>query len=280
MSIPTPILRPKARARSLGCCALLLAGTAGLPAWADASNEDLQTQLANPVAVLVSVPVVTAVDQNIGRHEGGSRVTVTVQPVLPFRLNADWNLVTRTLVPLVSQDDVVPGSGRQQGLGDVSSTFFFTPARSVKGGWTWGAGPVLLLPTGTDALLTARKLGLGPSAVMLKQDAGLTYGALVSHVWSVAGSESRPDLNTSFLQPFVSKRFGRYTASLQTEATYDWTGRAWTVPLGMGISTLTTWGGQRVNLSAMLRYWATGPDAAPKGAALRLTAAFVFPPSR
>jgi hypothetical protein len=251
-----------------------------LPAIAQDDADDLQTKLSNPVAVLVSVPVVLASDRGIGSHEGGSRVTVTVQPVLPFRLNADWNIVTRTLVPLISQDDVSPGAGRQRGLGDVSSTVFFTPAHTAKGAWTWGAGPVVLLPTGTDPLLTARKLGLGVSAVALKQASGLTYGALVSHVWSVAGSDSRPDLNLSLVQPFVSTRHGRYTLALQTESTYDWVKNDWTVPIGLGVTTLTTWGGQRVNLGAMLRFWAAGPDSAPKGMALRLTAAFVFPPSK
>src|SRR5262249_5219800 len=156
-------------------------------------------KLNNPVASLISVPIQTNYDEHFGADERGRKFYVNVQPVVPIRLNPEWNLISRTILPIVDQHDVVPGT-HQSGLGDVVQSFFFSPVNPTSGGLIWGGGPVLLLPTGSDGELSARKWGLGPTGVVLRQQGPWTYGVLASHTWSVAGSDGRPDISSTFIQ--------------------------------------------------------------------------------
>ena len=167
-------------------------------------NAELAKQLANPIASLISLPLQLNYDEDIGPRDEGERWQLNVQPVIPVELNQDWNVISRTILPLISQDDVTPGSGSDSGAGDIVQSVFFSPKAPTEGGWIWGAGPVLLLPTGSEDRLTADKWGLGPTAVALKQEGPWTYGGLVNHIWSVAGDDDRDDINATYLQPFLA----------------------------------------------------------------------------
>jgi hypothetical protein len=123
---------------------------------------------------------------------------LNVQPVIPISLNMDWNLISRTILPIVYQDDILPDSGDQFGLGDTVRSLFFSPAKPTTGGWIWGAGPVLLLPTGTDDLLGGEKWGAGPTAVALRQAGPWTVGFLGNYIWSFAGDGDRDDISLTF----------------------------------------------------------------------------------
>src|SRR5690606_122828 len=106
-------------------------------------------------------------------------------------ITTNWNLISRTILPIAVQDDVAGSSGRQTGLGDVTQSMFFSPKAPTSGGLIWGVGPVFLVPTATDDLLGAGKWGVGPTGVVLKQSGPWTVGMLANQVWSVAGSDSR-----------------------------------------------------------------------------------------
>lgn len=243
-------------------------------AHAQQQPEDLAAKLANPVAALISVPFQSNFD--FGGGQGRAfRYTLNVQPVVPFSLNQDWNLISRTILPLSYSERVF--DDHRWGLGDVVQSFFFSPSRPASHGITWGIGPVALLPTGTNDY-GQRQWGAGPTAVILRQDGGWIYGALANHLWSLGGTpDNRKPVDATFLQPFVNYVFPTQTTLfLNTESTYDWSHRQWTVPINAGVNQLVSLGSQRVQLGGGVRYEADGP-AGHSGWGFRLNVVFVFP---
>jgi hypothetical protein len=229
------------------------------------------------VASLISVPFQFNYNGNFDPLDG-DQYYLNFQPVIPISLSEDWNLISRTIVPVIDQDDIFPGAGSQTGTGDVVQSLFFSPVKPTEGGWIWGAGPVFLLPTGSDDLLTADKWGAGPTAVALKQQGPWTYGMLTNHIWSFAGDDDRADISTTFLQPFVSYTTPTaWTYSLQTETTYDWENAQWAVPINAVVTKVTKIGDQLVSVGAGVRYWAESPESGPEGWGVRLIFTLLFP---
>ncbi len=224
---------------------------------------ELAKKLNNPVASLISVPAQSNFDWGGGPTGDGFQYKLNVQPVIPFHLNDDWNLISRTIVPYVYQEDIF-GTRSQSGLSDITQSLFFSPVSPTSGGWIWGAGPAFLLPTATDDLLGTEKWAAGPSAVALKQADGWTYGALVTQLWDYAGESSRADVNFTFLQPFLSYTTAKQTTvSLNSESTYDWTADQWTVPINLSVSQLVKFGETPVQFQLGGRYYAEAPANGP-----------------
>lgn len=241
-----------------------------------AKAAELAKKLSNPVAALISVPLQNNFDFGAGPNSDGFQYKLNLQPVIPISLNENWNLISRTIIPFVYQENIV-GRTSQSGLSDTVQSFFFSPKAPTSGGWIWAVGPVLLLPTATDNLLGAEKWGAGPTALMLKQQNGWTYGALANHIWSYAGDSSRAEVNATFLQPFVSYTTKKQTTfGLQTESTYDWSKSQWTVPLVMNVSQLVKLGGKPVQFSFGVKYYAEKPADGPDWG-LRFAVTFLFP---
>jgi hypothetical protein len=241
-------------------------------------SQDLAKKLANPVASLISIPFDLDYDHNIGPVDDGDRLTLIAKPVVPITLNKEWNLISRTIVPLVTQDDIFPGAGDQTGLGDILQSCFFSPAKPTSGGLIWGVGPVFLFPTATDDLLGSKKWGLGPTGVLLKQSGPWTYGMLFNHIWDVAGDDDRADINNTFFQPFVSYTTPTaWTFTLQTESTYSWETKEWSVPVNFAVSKLTKLGKLPVQYKAGVRYWADSTPLGPEGWGFKLGIVFLLP---
>lgn len=245
---------------------------------AHAQDTDLAKKLSNPVSSLISVPLQFNYDRDIGPHDGGDKLFANLQPVVPISVGTDWNMISRTILPLAYQDSILPGSGHQFGLGDTLQSFFFTPKETGPSGVIWGVGPVLLVPTATDDLLGGKKWGGGPTGVVLKQSGPWTYGTLANHVWSFAGDSDRADISNTFVQPFLSYTTpDAWTYGINSESSYDWKSEKWTVPINLTASRLTSFGNQPVSIGGGVRYWLSGPDAAPEGFGARFSVTFLFP---
>jgi hypothetical protein len=267
----------------MGVAAVLALLLAAPMAWADQdagdnTEEELAMQLQNPVAALISAPFQLNYDQNIGRDDDGDRWTLNIQPVIPIDLNQEWNIISRTILPVIWQDDIAPGAGSQSGIGDIVQSAFFSPKAPTEGGWIWGAGPVFLFPSGSDDLLTLDKWGAGPTAVVLKQQGPWTYGGLANHIWSYAGDDDRADVSATFLQPFLSYTTPTAVSyTLNMESTYDWKNEKWSLPINAIISKVVNIDGQLMSFNAGIRYWVDSPDSGPEGWGFRLVTVFMFP---
>lgn len=247
-------------------------------AGAEESDAELAQELTNPLADLVSVPIQMNLDRGIGPMDDGTKVTTNIQPVIPFEVGEGWNLITRTIVPVIYQDDLFPRAGSQFGLGDINLSLFFSPRKPTEGGLTWGVGPVVLLPTATDSLLGSKKWGAGPTAVGVVLNGPWTAGMLANHIWSFAGDDDRQDISNSFVQPFVAYTWpSAWTVSVQSESSYNWNSDQWSIPVNLGVSKLVRFGKLPVSLQAGMGYWAESPDNGPEGFRFRLQASIVMP---
>ena len=242
------------------------------------SNEELAKKAQNPVANLISVPFQNNMNFNVGPEKTIQNV-LNIQPVIPIHLNEDWNLITRTIMPVISQPGLTPWQDRTNGLGDTQFTAFLSPAKP--GGLIWGIGPIVQIPTstGNDALGTD-KWGIGPSAVALRIDGPWVYGALVNNIWSFAGPKGAPAINQFLLQPFLNYNFpdGLYLSSSPI-ITANWlakSGDQWTVPLGGGVGKIWRIGKLPVNTQVQAFYNVKTPEFGPNWQ-LRLQLQFLFP---
>jgi len=238
-------------------------------------EADLAKKLQNPVANLISLPFQNNWDFGIG-PKAAMKYTLNIQPVIPFSVSEDWNVITRTILPYIYAEEPVKGFGNHEGLGDTLQSFFLSPKEPVHG-WVIGAGPAIQWPTSTDDALGNGKVGAGPTAVLLRQEHGFTYGALVNHVWSFAGQGDTPNVNNTFLQPFLSYTTKKYTTfSVNTESTYAWEQQEWTVPMNFMVQQLLKIGGHPVAFQVGYRYYAAKPDGGPQWG-LRFAVTLLFP---
>jgi hypothetical protein len=243
---------------------------------AGSDSVALAKKLSNPVASLISVPFQFNYDEGFGPKDA-YKLTLNVQPVIPITLNEDWNLIVRTIVPIIYQDSIADGIDSKFGMGDIVQSFFFSPKEPTSGGWIWAVGPVFLWPTATDDSLGARQWGVGPTALLLKQENGFTYGALANHIWSYASAGGDNEVNATFIQPFIAYTWPTATTvTVNTESTYDWNSSQWTVPLNLSISQIVKFGKQPVQFAVGPRYYAESFDGGPEWGA-RVTMTLLFP---
>lgn len=169
-----------------------------------------------------------------------------------------------------------PVDHHQDGLSDMTQSFFFSPKKPGPGGIIWGIGPVLRYPTATDNLLGRQQWGAGPTLALVKQKGPWSFGILANHLWNFRGKEGREDLNTTFLQPFLSYTTEKQTSfGINTESFYDWSANQWLVPINAEISQIVKIGDLPVQLQAGVRYYAEGPSGAPEWG-LRFTITPIF----
>lgn len=269
--------------KSIPACATVLLVVACGPAMAqeganyDVANQhaDLAQKLQNPVAAIINLPIENNWDFGIGNARAMT-YTANFKPVIPFSLNKEWNLITRTLVPVVYAESPDEGGPSKTGLGDIKATVYFSPNKPLEG-WFWGLGPGLILPSATDSTLGSEKWSGGPTGAVVRVVANWTFTLLAAHAWSFAGNSSRSAVNNTFLTPQASYTTEKDTTfGVNSQSAYDWVGRQWTVPLEFSVSQLLSIGNQHVTLGVAWRTYAERPAGGPSWG-LGFTVTFAFP---
>ncbi|MFA9409118.1 MAG: neuromedin U [Candidatus Dadabacteria bacterium] len=241
------------------------------------SEDDLAKQSQNPIGNLISVPFQNNIGFNLGPHNRTQNV-LNIQPVIPIGISENWNIVTRSIAPVLYQPDVASNSGGESGLGDINTTWFLSPSKPGK--LIWGLGPILQFPTATDDTLGTGKWAAGPSIVVLTMPGNWVVGILGSNIWSYAGDSKRDDVNQLLLQWFVYYNFpsGWYLSSVPIN-TANWeadSGDRWTIPLGGGGGKVFKIGKQAINAKTEAYYNVEHPDNGPEWQ-LRVEIKFLFP---
>ena len=243
------------------------------------SAADLAKAAQNPVANMNSIPVQFNWTTGGGLGDATQSV-INVQPVLPLPINKEWILVARTVVPMVNLP--LPGGQRSTGIGDIQGQFYFVPAESGK--LIWGLGPIFSFPTATNSVLETGQFALGPTGVALAMPGPWVVGGIANNLWRVGGSDSTSAINALFLQPFINYNFGVSGWSLVTSPaiTANWSaasGQEWTVPIGLGVSKITTVGKQSMSVSINYYHNAVRPDAAGADV-IRMQFVLLYPKGR
>ncbi len=239
-------------------------------------SEDLQKASQNPIADLVSVPFQSNTNFNTGPFNRAQEV-FNIQPVVPMHLSDDWNLISRTIIPLVSQPSPLFNSNTN-GIGDITQSLFFSPAHP--GELIWGVGPVFTVPSANDPILGTGKFLFGPTAVFLTTPGHWVIGVLLNNQWSVGGNPLTPPVNAFLAQPFLNYNMahGWYLTSSPI-ITSNWlaaSGQQWTVPIGGGFGRVFRVGDQPVNAQIAGYYNAIHPTGTPAWQ-LRAAVALLFP---
>jgi hypothetical protein len=249
--------------RSFGVALFAAALVPPLPAAAELSAEELAKIAQNPVGNMIRVPFQNNTNLNFGPEKGTQNI-LNIQPVIPIAVDKDWNIITRTILPVISMPALGPGDERTNGIGDLQLSAFLSPANP--GRWIWGIGAIAQMPTNSNAELGNKNWGLGPTFVVLHldHDSPWVYGVLVNNVWSLTSDKQGGSYNNGLIQPFLNYNFqgGLYLTSAPI-LTVDWkadSGQQWTVPLGGGVGKIFHFGKLPVNTQVSAYYNVVKPD--------------------
>jgi hypothetical protein len=164
-------------------------------------SSDIAKTAQNPIAHIISVPFENDFYPQTGINKENEYV-LEIKPVVPIPLSREWNLITRTIIPVIQTPDLTAEIKGTSGLGDIQESLFFSPTKAGLGGIIWGAGPAISAPTATEHIYGTGKTSVGPTVVVLKSQGHWLFGSLVQNLWSVeAGPRERrrkPDAAAAF----------------------------------------------------------------------------------
>ena len=250
---------------------------AAFPAHADLSAEELAKLAQNPIGNLISIPFQNNANLNFG-PEKGTQDILNIQPVIPLSLNKDWNIITRTILPVIWQPALSSDDSSVSGISDLQFNAFLSPAQP--GAWIWGVGVITQAPTHSNSKLGNNSWGLGPTFVVLHLEKGSpwVYGVLVNNLWSLEGGSQ--SYNNGLVQPFLNYNFegGTYLTSSPI-ITVNWSASGsnqWTVPIGGGIGHIFHFGKLPLNTQIAAYYNVVRPDFAANWQ-IRAQVQFMFP---
>ena len=230
---------------------------------AGASATELAEKLQNPIGDLYNVPFQNNTNFNVGPHKGTQDI-LNIQPVIPIHVTPDWNIITRTILPLVWSPSAQPALSVPFGLAPTTFSAFLTPTKTVDG-WLWGVGPIVQLPTITNKTLGSNVWGAGPAFVIVRTDHPWVYGGLINNVFSFGGTSGPTGTKYSLLtlQWILNYNFGDgWFFGTSPIITSNWLtgGERWTLPVGAQAGRLIKLGGKLpVNLLVGAYYNALRP---------------------
>jgi hypothetical protein len=244
--------------------AALWIGEASAQATAPVSVTDteLSKEIENPVTRRITLPLRYEADFLDGAYKATKDTFEIDQAVVPFRLNEDWALITRTKLPVEVEPPKKLGDHWASGLSNGYTTFFLSPEHGE--GLYWGAGPVLYYPSATNSTVGVNKWGTGPSVAFIKMDeTPWVFGTVVNNIWSFGGPPGSSDrTNQLFLNPFVNYHFADgWSVGSSPEITANWivSGGKWTVPVGGGLGKAFHLGGHAMKVDFNAFYNAIRP---------------------
>jgi hypothetical protein len=243
------------------------------------SDNDLSKETENPVTRHITLPLRYEADFLYGPDLATKDTFEVDQAVVPFRLNDDWALITRTKLPFEVQPPKDVGDRWVDGLSNGYTTFFLSPEHGRD--FYWGVGPVLYYPSATNSALGVNKWGSGPSVAFLHEDASpWVFGAVVNNIWSLGGPPGSSDrTNELLLNPVVSYHLADgWSVSSSPNITANWiaSGNKWTIPFGGGVSKIIRLGDQPIKLGLEAYYNAIRPVASNETWLLQATLTFIF----
>jgi hypothetical protein len=246
---------------------------------APVSDTELSKEIENPVTRRITLPLRYEADFLDGPYKATKDTFSIDQAVVPFRLNEDWALITRTKLPGEAQPPKKLGEHWAGGLSNGYTTFFLSPEHGE--GFYWGAGPVLYYPSATNSAVGVNKWGSGPSAAFIKADESpWVLGAVANNIWSFGGPSGSSDrTNQLLLNPFVSYHFGDgWSVGSSPNITTNWiaNGGKWTVPVGGGFAQAARLGEQPIKLDFDAYYNAIRHKAANETWLIQVTLSFQF----
>jgi len=252
---------------------------ASTTAQAELSAEELAKLAQNPVGNLISVPFQNNTNLNFGPEKGTQNI-LNIQPVIPISVDSEWNIITRTIMPVIWNPSLAPGDPATDGIGDIQFNAFLSPAKP--GAWIWGAGVITQIPTNSNAELGNKNWGLGPTMVVLHLEKGSpwVYGVLANNLWSLTSNKQGGSFNNGLIQPFVNYNFeGGFYFTSAPILTVNWkadSSQQWTVPLGGGIGKIFHFGKLPVNTQLSAYYNVVKPDYGANWQ-IRAQVQFMFP---
>ena len=238
------------------------------PLRAELSAEELAKLAQNPVGNMISLPFQNNTNLNFGPEKGTQNI-LNIQPVYPIEISKDWNIITRTILPVIWMPALSPDIGAKSGIGDIQFSALLSPASP--GQLIWAVGPIVQLPTNSNAVLGNKNWGVGPEFVILHLEHGdpWVYGAIINNIWSLTSNKQGGSYNNGLIQPFVNYNVrdgdGLYVNSSPL-LTVSWdapSGQKWTVPIGGGVGKIFHFGKLPVNAQIEAYYNVVKPDFGP-----------------
>src|SRR5262245_45858733 len=232
--------------------------------------QQLAKEALNPFSQYIKVPLQSVTGFRVGpRNNTGE--SVCIEPVIPFSFGSDWSIIVQPLLAV----EYLPGPNATTGLQDMQMSVFLTP--EMTSSWIWGVGPIVEGPTATNSQLGTGKWSAGPTGAVIYSNGPWLNGVLVSELVSFAGNQRRSNVNLTSIETQVSYTFadGWYVQNNPTFS-YDWTGAAWTVPIGADVGKALTVGEQAISLQAGAYDLVKRPEGDPAWI-IRVSVTLLFP---